>query len=231
MIKRAPKGKKNPYAKITNKLLRDKNISWKAKGIISYLLSNADGWKLYASDIINNGREGKKAVYSALQELMKFGYLQRKIIRKGNLIKNYLYIINEEPIKKNLTLSKVVKQNIAKQKAIVKKKLIKKISVLPKVVNSKAINPKAGNCKTDTNNTNLKNINLNKEKLKNFLDKNLKKTSFNKSYNKFADIDIEAFNISLQKILNININKDVKYRSLANQFNLSLEELKENLIL
>jgi hypothetical protein len=166
---------------------------------------------------------------------MKFGYLQRKIIRKGNLIKNYLYIINEDPIKKNLKLSKVVKQkvkqNIAKQKAIVKKKLIKKISVSPKVVNSKAVNPKAGNCKTDTNNTNLKNINLNKEKLKNFLDKNLKKTSFNKSYNKFADIDIEAFNISLQKILNININKDVKYRSLANQFNLSLEELKENLIL
>lgn len=63
-----------PYTMIPNELLGDTAISWKAKGIISYLLGKPAHWKTRAKDIENHGKGGETEIRAALKELRDAGY-------------------------------------------------------------------------------------------------------------------------------------------------------------
>ena len=55
-------------------------------------------WSIYMSEIVKHSRDGKAAVYSAIQELETFGYLKRKRKRdKDGRFENIVYIVYEEP--------------------------------------------------------------------------------------------------------------------------------------
>lgn len=58
--------------------LRDPRLSWKAKGLASYLLSKPPGWKIWTSDLIRRSTDGRDAVLSGLAELEQCGYLKRE---------------------------------------------------------------------------------------------------------------------------------------------------------
>ena len=62
---------------IPNKIIRNPDLSSKAKTIICILLSNKDGWKSYQSTLEKMLKEGKDAIAVGLRELEKFGYLRR----------------------------------------------------------------------------------------------------------------------------------------------------------
>ena len=64
----------DPFARIPKDLLNDKSLSWKAKGILSYLLGKKQGWKAQVQDIVNHGADGEEAVRSGLKELRTAGY-------------------------------------------------------------------------------------------------------------------------------------------------------------
>ncbi|KNY27574.1 DUF6017 domain-containing protein [Pseudobacteroides cellulosolvens] len=64
----------------------DTSISWRAKGILCYFLSDKNR-KLKPKDIEEISKEGRDAVYSAINELLDNGYIQRVEIReKGRFI-------------------------------------------------------------------------------------------------------------------------------------------------
>lgn len=99
MIIRVIKDKENPYVMINKELLNDVKISWKAKGILCYLLSLPDDWKFYLADLKNRSSDGISSTSSALKELEKAGYLKRKRkYEKGRII-GIEYIIHEKPYK------------------------------------------------------------------------------------------------------------------------------------
>lgn len=79
------KRKKNGFTQISNSLLEDSRLSWKAKGILSYLMSRPDYWKVNKVDIQRKATEGRDSVNSAIQELKEFGYLHiyKNINEKG----------------------------------------------------------------------------------------------------------------------------------------------------
>jgi hypothetical protein len=58
--------------------LRDPRLSWKAKGIASYLLSKPPGWQIWTGDLIRRSTDGRDAVLAGLRELEVFGYLKRQ---------------------------------------------------------------------------------------------------------------------------------------------------------
>ena len=62
---------------LCKKPLNDENLSWKAKGIWSYLMSLPDDWKISATEVASHGLGGPKVVLSALHELCKQGYVQK----------------------------------------------------------------------------------------------------------------------------------------------------------
>ena len=98
-IERCPHDSENPYAQILNEILRHKELSIEAIFLLSYLLSNDRKWKINISQIVNHlkGRMGRSKVYKIINELIEFGYMEREIVKKGNLNNGCRYFISEKP--------------------------------------------------------------------------------------------------------------------------------------
>lgn len=95
---RRPKDEQNPYARIHNAVLEDSDLSFKAKGILCYLLSKSDDWEVYQAQLSRLGPDGETAVRSGLKELIEAGYVHRFQTKDGSgKFGQYLYIICEEP--------------------------------------------------------------------------------------------------------------------------------------
>lgn len=83
---------------INKKLLKDKKLSWKAKGILSYLMSLPNDWKIYLSEISRHSSNGKESLRSGIIELIERGYIDRFENRnKKGQIKGYTYFVYEKP--------------------------------------------------------------------------------------------------------------------------------------
>jgi hypothetical protein len=65
-------------------MLDDQNISLKAKGFIVYCLSKKEDWVFHISYLSNVLKEGEKAIYSVIDECIKYGYAIRFQVRKHN---------------------------------------------------------------------------------------------------------------------------------------------------
>lgn len=66
--------KNRGYTVMANFHLRDKNLSLKAVGLLSKMLSFNDGWKFSTRGLSAICKEGPDAILSALRELEKYGY-------------------------------------------------------------------------------------------------------------------------------------------------------------
>ena len=92
--------KTRDYSVMSNHHFKEKEMSLKAKGLLSLMLSLPDTWDYSINGLVTLSKDGKDSVMSALKELEKFGYLERKRItnEKGH-IKGYEYNIYECPKK------------------------------------------------------------------------------------------------------------------------------------
>ena len=90
--------KSHNYTVMSNFHLRDKNLSLKAVGLLSKMLSFNDGWKFSTRGLSAICKEGPDAILSALKELEKYGYLVRHRQRdnKGRM-GSMVFEIYEEP--------------------------------------------------------------------------------------------------------------------------------------
>lgn len=97
-IFRVCKNKENPYVMINKGFLNDKNLSLKAKGLLSYLLSLPDDWKIYEQDLVTRHKDGRDSLRSGVNELIQSGYITMEKIRneKGQFIE-YKYTVYERP--------------------------------------------------------------------------------------------------------------------------------------
>lgn len=79
--------------------VEDENISWKAKGIMSYLFSKPDDWQIYQTQLEKVSKDGKASVRSTINELIDNGYITRQSRRKSNGdFDGYNYTLHEHPV-------------------------------------------------------------------------------------------------------------------------------------
>jgi hypothetical protein len=77
VIVRSPRPKAG-YTVLDNLVLRHPHLSYKARGLLAYLLSLPDNWKVSADHMARQSpRDGRHAVLSGLAELEDAGYLVR----------------------------------------------------------------------------------------------------------------------------------------------------------
>jgi len=100
------------YTIMSNFHFKEKEMSLKAKGLLSLMLSLPDDWDYSINGLATLSKDGKDSVMGALQELEKFGYLirTRKSDEKGRF-KGYDYDIYEEPQPKKPTTDKPYTEN------------------------------------------------------------------------------------------------------------------------
>jgi hypothetical protein len=66
---------KVPYAQIANGALRDKSLSFRARGILALVLSNSGEWSAPREWLEQQSdKEGREAIQRALNELSELGY-------------------------------------------------------------------------------------------------------------------------------------------------------------
>lgn len=88
-----------PYTNLPNAMLKRPDMSMKAKGLLSYLLSLPDDWRIYKSELINHFSDKKDAIASAFEELTNLGYiLKTELPREGGKFGNFVYEVGEEPL-------------------------------------------------------------------------------------------------------------------------------------
>lgn len=72
-IIRAEHGRKNPYFLMRRGVAQDSLLSFGARGVLAYLLSKSENWKVRLGDLRREGGIGRDAVRSLLRELEQGG--------------------------------------------------------------------------------------------------------------------------------------------------------------
>jgi hypothetical protein len=91
--------RENPFSQIDRFVFEnDETISWKAKGLMGYMLTRPAGWVYNHKDLVNRAKDGKDAVTSALQELTEAGYIDyyQERLPNGKFGK-WIYDVYERP--------------------------------------------------------------------------------------------------------------------------------------
>ena len=85
------------FTVLDNRIIRDSRLSWKATGLLVWLLHLPPEWKLYLTAIRKFKKDGSESTRSGLQELMNIGYVRVSEIREGGRYKGTEWIITDNP--------------------------------------------------------------------------------------------------------------------------------------
>ena len=85
------------FTVMTNYHLRDKNLSYKAKGLLSFMFSLPDDWDYSLKGLVAISKESKDAIRSILNELKLHHYLKIEPSRNENGTFDYDYHIFKKP--------------------------------------------------------------------------------------------------------------------------------------
>jgi DnaD/phage-associated family protein len=96
-IFRTVKSTDNPYVVIDRRPVDNKGLSWKAKGILTYLMSRPDGWEVSIADLTNRSTDGEDAVRSGVKELRAAGHLKYISQREHGRFTGWLIEVYEVP--------------------------------------------------------------------------------------------------------------------------------------
>lgn len=108
------------FALVDKNFINDKRLSYKAKGILVYILSKPDDWKVVIRDLINNAADGKASIYAGLKELERYGYYVKEPVRDedGRRILDWTSIVYEVPVfdeKEEVEKEEVENQEVEKR--------------------------------------------------------------------------------------------------------------------
>lgn len=77
--------RKERFSIVDNKVIEDERLSFKARGLLIYMLSKPDDWQFYTDELAKrSSKDGVSAIKSALNEIENAGYLTRKQGHKKN---------------------------------------------------------------------------------------------------------------------------------------------------
>ena len=97
-IVRTIKNKDNPYVMINKLGIQDPNLSWAAKGLLAYLLSLPDDWKIYVKELVNHTSGGRDHTYTVIRQLLNSGYMEKVEYRYKGRVLALNYNVFEVPI-------------------------------------------------------------------------------------------------------------------------------------
>ena len=87
--------KKDNFTTVHNNLILDEKLSWKAKGLLIYMLSRPTGWKYKSAEIAKNSTDGRDSVRNGLKELVENRYISRQKNSDGSLT-YYIFEDNQQ---------------------------------------------------------------------------------------------------------------------------------------
>lgn len=81
MIIRAPRPDSH-FTLLRNDVVRRQDLSFKARGLLAFMLSHPDNWRFRIDDLVKAGVDGRHAITTALDELEKATLITRRKTRR-----------------------------------------------------------------------------------------------------------------------------------------------------
>lgn len=199
--------KNKNFTTISNFHLRDINLSLKAKGLLTQMLSLPDGWDYTLAGLAKINKEGVDSITSAIKELEKYGYVTRKRVRdeKGR-VRGTDYTVYEQPVK-----TEPLKQDNPEREKPILEKPIQEKPEQDNPIQEKPVQEKPGQLNTYILNTDLSNTNLINQPI-------------NQSINNINGnglVDVEKYNKYL-KLVKRNIEFDILSQTQDDDYRESL---------
>lgn len=110
------KNKKENYTVIDNHVFMNKNLSFKAKGLLCQMLSLPDNWNYSLEGLVALANDGISSVRSALKELENQMYFKRRRLYEDGKLAGVEYIVSETPMCENLILENLKQENLILEK-------------------------------------------------------------------------------------------------------------------
>ncbi|RKQ16958.1 hypothetical protein D8M03_08760 [Lysinibacillus endophyticus] len=101
--------KNENYTVLDQGFLKNRRLSWKAKGILAHMLSKPDDWYFRIDELMKHATDGDRSFRSGLNELKNYGYVERFPVYVDHKIVKWETIVYEVPPK--LLLEKVQEGN------------------------------------------------------------------------------------------------------------------------
>lgn len=83
-------------------VIRNPQLSHRAKGILALLLSMPDGWQANSDWIAKHGAEGRDAVRNALRELEQAGHMIREVRQDERGHWHSRWVVYEQPVQRHV---------------------------------------------------------------------------------------------------------------------------------
>lgn len=78
--------RKTNFTVVDNGFINDSALSWKAKGILLYMMSKPANWKYNPKgDMLKRAKDGQDSLYAGIKELISAGYISRTKNKDGFL--------------------------------------------------------------------------------------------------------------------------------------------------
>lgn len=114
------KNAKNPYVMIDRRPIDNPALSFKAKGILTYLMARPDGWEVCVKDLANHAKDRKASIRSGMRELKAAGHIKQRQMRDNGRITGLLIEVYEVPY---ADFQHVENQNAENQTQVLSNKL------------------------------------------------------------------------------------------------------------
>jgi hypothetical protein len=90
--------RRDQWVMIDQRAVEDVRLSWAARGLLAYLLSRPDDWKVLVNDLKKRGNLKRDGIYKLLRELRSTGYMTYQHTRdaKGRM-RGGIYTVSEIP--------------------------------------------------------------------------------------------------------------------------------------
>jgi hypothetical protein len=112
---RKPLGFEGRFTQFPNQWARDNRIGYRAKGLLTLLMSHTDGWRISLQSLATNSPDGITAIRTAVQELEDAGYLTRQLLRNDKAqVEASEWILSDpfETPENNFTLENLTSGNL-----------------------------------------------------------------------------------------------------------------------
>jgi hypothetical protein len=112
---RKPLGFEGRFTQFPNQWARDNRIGYRAKGLLTLLMSHTDGWRISLQSLATNSPDGITAIRTAVQELEDAGYLKRQLLRNNKAQVEASEWILSDPFEipeNNFTLENLTSENL-----------------------------------------------------------------------------------------------------------------------
>ena len=91
--------RRDRFTSIDRRTINDCQLSWRARGLLIWLLDKPDDWVTSVDRLVKQGPDERHTVRKVVQELEHFGYIVRqKRNRQGSNLITWEWIVHERPV-------------------------------------------------------------------------------------------------------------------------------------